>query len=151
MPKWEQTGTGAVLARTARKSLIKEVIFEQSLEGCERAAKERSGNSVPIRGNSEGQSWEEVGKSLAYSGWPGWMAVSKGRTEGGKIASKHGTSQGMVGSPWRVASYAHLLLYRAPVTNQHCSRPGVEHKEKLTFQGWRQIIHKELNKRSRKS
>lgn len=78
--KMRAGGDRGYLARTARKDLFKEVTLEQSLEGCERVAKERSGDSGPVRENSEGKGQEE-GRSLAHSGWCGWVAVGKVKNE----------------------------------------------------------------------
>lgn len=67
-------GTGAILAGTARKSLFKEVAFEQSLEGWERTAKERCDDiSIPVRGNSMGTGWEERRAGHIQVSVAGWQ------------------------------------------------------------------------------
>lgn len=81
MPKQGQAQTRVILTRTARKGLSKEVIFGKILKECERAAKKRSGDSVPVWGNSTGKIWEKLGRFRSM-----WLeAMSKGRKGGDKV------------------------------------------------------------------
>lgn len=74
---------------------------------------------------------------MAYSGWPGWMAVSKGRMEADKVGDglqgwdfrRHGR-ESVKGSI--VHSFTEHLLQTSTALGL-----GIEHKEKLTLQGWR--------------
>lgn len=132
MPKWGQAGTGAILARTARKRLFKEIAFEQNLEGWERVVKKRSGDSALVRGNSRGKGWE-VGRAghtqVSVVGWQ--MTVNKGIMEGEKIRDwpsggvipRHGREAGFILNVVRVPEGEHhALIYWAPVTDWHCAK-----------------------------